>query len=1379
MRTADRPQAARSKSQYRCILAGRCAAMLLALVPPAAVVAAQTFSEDWRPELTPALHAYRIGELAEAERLAELLAGDTRDERVRIDARTLQAMVQLQSQTRDARLAGQTLLRRISEQSPEVLQRPEVLLALGQGRTALHETSAALEALEQAATLYAAADDSAGLAETYAALARLWCVYGEWELTPRHFDIPHPQTAEQARNTRRAQIAAVRTRAEQQAPAILPTIDLILGEFLLGDDATHNDGVALLGTLAARKPFDDNAAAAALALARFFEQRGQTADALPLHRRVAASELPGRSDEARKALERLQRPTLEADIPPVTPAGRPLEIVLRGRGLAEVQVEVRRVELAGWLEQQRGAFAAESLPVSGSLVFSRKLSAGGDALSSWSSEDDQPLAADVQPGAYVVSVVAQCADRPPLSLRRLALVSDLHAAAVVRGGRAAVWAWSSASGSAGAAAASPGVVDLADLEGTFWVAGSRLSRTLEFERGVASLALPTAALSAESGGWMCVVQAADHLALVHGRPPRLDAAREKIALTVSPPFARAGESIRVQGVLLGTRDPTTDEAVTIELRDAMNEVLASAQTASQPDGVVTAQLTLPPDQAGKTLSLIAQRGARAIENIYGRLAVVVASEDEAPVRVSARLPRWWSPEMTPPLVEITAEYTWGLPMESARGSFALRGARLPFGPNESERLVIGHPIGKRFPFDARGRARLPLPLADLRLPEGPAALGVWPRAAHGGERRVAGEPASVLRAPQAAHVWVDVLTPDPTIDRPVDFRVGFVNAGAAMAGIRPTLRIERDGQFLTELAVWKTADGFRCEPLYLGQAGSYQAIASVPLESGELLEATIPFDVTGGRGNEELSEFRAAVGPSISAGGAVVRLDGRIDAPLLVALCDESAVTARSLPGLNGPTEVALDLPAPPSPAASVVLIAGDAGRLRLLRQVQLEPRPADRLQIDLRPRTERATPGQGFTLDALTRRADGSTPPFQVLARLVPQGDGFESPAQPGAVRDPLFSRAPGAAVFVGANPGGAAAPEPALIIEDFPLLPLPIGEALLDSLTLDQTAAQTFAGIARLELTLPTRPGLFRLHAVVRSRDRTFETASMLIDTRDALNASVDLPATLRLGDRSTLSLLLEWPGPDAAPATVRVDADSGLDVGPASVASPPNLAGENTGEGLRLDLPAGRRVRIIAPLEAAAVGQAEVRIRIEVNGAVRELHTRSNVLPILAAASAPADAPAIRVTRSLHRLESRMPELVPGEVVRGAVRPEWIITPLEPAGRLRPGELVLVRELVESSEPLGGILWQQDAASTCITAKVDPADFPAIGTPEPPRISGWGWRLGELGPGRHRHEYVLSIVRAGTAHIPAPQVETDGRPVRIELVSEHGVLVAEGDR
>jgi hypothetical protein len=145
-------------------------------------------------------------------------------------------------------------------------------------------------------------------------------------------------------------------------------------------------------------------------------------------------------------------------------------------------------------------------------------------------------------------------------------------------------------------------------------------------------------------------------------------------------------------------------------------------------------------------------------------------------------------------------------------------------------------------------------------------------------------------------------------------------------------------------------------------------------------------------------------------------------------------------------------------------------------------------------------------------------------------------------------------------------------------------------------------------------------------------------------------------------------------------------------------------------------------------------------------------------------------IRVKRSFVRMVAYESEEVPEMDPRAESRLfgyQWQRFPIDPAREhVVPGQVLLVREEVESPMAIPDLTWRQIISANALSILDRPTHMPEVAPirlRRPDRLEF----SGSLIPGRTTHEYFIVAARGGSCELPPPAVFAGDRPVRVEMV------------
>ncbi len=1355
----------------------------LCSTPVAAQHAGRLPPEPWPAELGAAFELYYADEFLEVQRLCQQLGSATRDPRLRREATALAAMATMRLPGRSNRIDGRARLAQLAEADASLLTRPECQLAYGIAQTSLSATATALYHLNQATKTFAARKQTDRLAETLVALAEAWARHGEWELTVPEMDVPRPENRAEADRVRAERISELRQRAAELPgrETDVARIELILARHLLSTEDGVADGSAMLEALAGRAEVTKTTARACLTLAEHYEAAGRWADASALYARVRTADLGELSHQARQRRRAIQRPQLILDVPGQVSIGQRVEVKLAARNLAAVTLEVRRVDLAGWLEQRHGRLAPGTLPTTGALVAVRDLTPRIATEHDWWHAEmlDEPLTFEAPVGAVVVLAHATDDAGNAVVTKRLVLAGDLQAAVFIGGRHAAIWA---TRGGQHATAA-----DQTEYEARFWMHGSFVPTKPRFIDGTTVFPLPPEARMLRDKRWVCLVRADDEITLCHGTLPITSDLRRKpaVILVGGPPEARVGEQIHVFGRLLGGSFDATagqpTQTVELTLLDALDNALDTTTLAVSNAGTFFTRLPITATMANKTLRVAARLDGQTLENVFSALNVRVARADATPLRLSCNLPPWAPPTADTIAGQIEAAYPWGTPASAVYAGTRIQAMRLPtMDPKHAP--LYSQAFGRNLRLNSEGKCDYTQPLSAFDLPDGPLAIGLWTEAAGWDGRRCQGS-AEMLIGPEPIHLWLRGETDSPRVGEPFHISVNWFDPTGRAAGPRPTLAVWRDGAPLADLQLLPAVSGLRSETWRPTAPGSHELVASLPRIDGKPLTTRDTIQVAARDESDppDLSPLRCEARFVLrdNRPHVHVRLDGQRRQPLLLLLEAGGPLAARQLPLLDGPTDVFIPLPDRFPAETRLVLATLAQSGIQIVSVMDVRPADDDALTLSLAG-TSHAAPGETIELAATCQRGQKPVHDAILTARLVDVLNSGGVPWQPGKGRSDLMLL-PGGIQFVSSATVDSST-DADVIIETRELSPQ-LARAFFGNPTLwiDSQAAGNEP--TSFTVPLPTKPGLYRLVIAAQTPDGAFAYETLDLDTRHGLQLAADVPEQLTLGDRGTAVLTITNATLTSVQARVFFDGGPGLHM-EEWLARGQNIqsAQSDNKNSLQLTLaPAGTAV-LRARVEAAQPGSAVAAFIVETEQGERRATAPYRIHAVHAAPDDALREPVV-IRRRLFLLEKDEGPQEDAFEETGLPRdrqPQWIRIEIEPGEYIAPGRSVLVQEEFSLARPLTRVRWEQRLPGNCHTHTGDWSDFQQIGAQRELWLDSLTYGSARLtADQRQIHEYVIVPVRPGACRFPPPTVRAEDTPVRVEIQpSAPRVLVADSN-
>lgn len=1319
--------------------------------------------------------AYRAGEFALAQRLCNAQIEARRDGPVAREAQALQALMMLRASGRDERLAGRNMLSRLAQDDPALLERPECQFALGIAALELLETSRALEQLDEAARGFEALNLPEREIAALSALADAWLRHTEWETTPPRFQVKRGLSAEQVRAVQLGKAAAIRDRvaAFEPAPvAALARMDFLLARDLLTRGERRADALRTLGALAAAEPLTPAGADAALLLARELSLMSPApwADVLALYRRVVDRSIGEAAAGARQLLEALTSPSLALALPQQVAAGRPVALHVTARNISGFQVEVRQVDLAGWLAARRGRYAAAVLPTAGSVRFAREVELPElPPYEEWrSAQLAAPLSFEAPAGAYVVTVTPAAKAGGLAPLKQLLLVSDLAAVVCTTGQDVVIWATRQTGGSGYQGVDGAGA---AGVQAQFWIEGAFQPERPAFANGVAQFEVPAAANILRSKRWLCLLQDGEHLALCFG--DLSEALRSHralpVALIVGAGAPRANEPLQVCGLRLGGRSDAaqTDADWRLELRDPLDRLVAQAPVEMLPGGLFSARVPLAGALAGEHVRLTVQRGAQAAALARGRVALQIAGE-------RAGLPAVECQAVTPAAegllgAHVEAWLPWGWRLEEPDIGVVVRMTQLPAAEND-------YTAFSREPFSLHAHAHdhggaeaaeqrtshahgahsgpggiLTIPEQAFGWSKGPLAVGLWARATGPGGGAGYGED-YVLHGAAPLHAWVTYSPETPVQGQPVEFLIAWYDPKQQAGPERPSLQIAQDDQLVTELELRAGLEGMLSEAWRPPAAGEYEVVALLPRLNHAPFEIRRTIDVAPATETPApgLSAEWVKTGAGMGIRCALTHMPAT--ELLLLAEADGSLSAQVVQPDQQ---EVVMPIDGLAGLQAQVALVAMSGGAPAILSTARLAPAAGPPLALAIDPAGELLA-GSRARLRVV---CDAAPPGGSVLIRIIPAGDTGQVGWLPGQAREATLPPAP---LQLTSGTGRVSPDQPAVPPQ---ALSPRLNEALYEGATLWTDAVAWRAGGIEVELPIPADPQMYRVHVLARFADGRTSTASALMDARAGLAMRVDMPPHLSVGDRTMAAVALHNVGD--APQAARFDVDPGVGLHIERMLISDGRHSEplvSRGETPTVTVPPGERRWVQLWIEAAAAGAGRLEARLITAGGLQRAGAAYRVgVPPAQAASSP-----LRIARTVFRLPGTpsgylgKPTSETERLAHAEVLPE--------GASLALGQMLLVREEFMLPEEYPRLEWVQAAPPNCHLLLGGSPVEELVGTLEYRGLHELRMQLRRPEPGFRVNEYIIVAARPGVCLLPPPAVVVGDEvlPVALEPAS-----------
>ena len=1317
----------------------------------------------WSPELEPAFELYYAGEYAETRQMCQLLSSETTDAAVQRDATLLEAMATMRMPGRENRNDGRTRLTRAAQDDPALMERPECALAYGIASLELYDTSTALHHLNVAVQAFAEQKRLDREGEALVWLARAWAKHSEWEVAVPGVSVRRPNDRADADRMRREHIEELRARAAALpgGAAVAAQIEFALAEYLLENSDDGTEGLALLEKLSENRVTPAAAAEALMLLGRRHEEAGRWNDAAAIYARVKSANDPALSREANERLKEIVGPRLELNVPPQISPGQPTPITLKCRNVNSVDIEVRRVDVQGWLEKRQGRLAEAALPADGAMIALQEFTTTVQEKHDWWTTDslDEPPVFQAPPGAAVVIARAKTDDGRGLLGKSLVMAGDLRATAFIGRRRAALWV----------TASSPGVA-VDEARAWFWMRGSFVPTRLELADGVAEFDLPAEARLLRDKHWVCLIRAGEHTAICAGvLPETVDGRQPAVVLLAAPQAPAIGEFLRIVGFLPDRTDRDLRGAngrrIEVTLTDAQDVACGEAVAELNASGVFSSDIPVAPAMAGKNLRIATRHGGRVLEQINDVAAIAPQTVEQPPLTVQCRTTPWLTSSDATVNVNIEAISSWPGTSAGLTGTVWLQAARLP-GPDTAQSAEFSKIITRQLDFDADGGAALNQPLAEFGLSAGPLAIGVWAEA-RGCDQRAASGFGQGLIGPDQLRLWLNCDDEGRHVGGLLRVELGWFDPCQLAVDQQPEVIIRHAGDDLAELELSPLAGGL-CESFWRpSAAGEYEIEATLRTPSGDTFSTsrmvTIEDTRAGGAGESAPLRFTAVCEAGSEHPQIRVHLTGRRSEPLLALIADDEPLALREIPDIDGASEFSIPI-SEPLRNARLMLIANDADGPMVLGEMGITREPLTKANSHLAITS--GPPAAGKTLPvSVTGRAIDNDP--DSLTTITLRLTDLEAAAGgPWAVNSGLALSRETSGLLCASSSRGAGlsvngAP-PTLRLTGPRRLSADLASAWFDLPTL-WIGCKTLSTVPlHFDVPMPARPGRYRLIAAAVSPDGRFESTSLDIDTRRQLQVALDAPGRMHVGDRTAAGLLVSNRSSETA--VVRLELTAG---GRISVAAPRALhhrdwfERRDDDDGGVLTLPPQSSATLLADIEAVSSGDEQITLRAT---------AKTDVFSTAVDCSIGDDEAANGTAATPSQIDLKRTVLALSEPRESGMNAEgmfdlklWRQAQIEPDESVQLGQLLLVREEFSLSEPLRDISWLQLLPANARTHAGVWEGLRVMGTPGARDVQALRASVSWLGPGfTHVNEYVIVADRPGSCVFPPPSMTAgDDRP------------------
>lgn len=1144
--------------------------------------AAPQSQPDWSPALAALLDRYRDGDYASVQSECVRLLRSTLERDLRRDVRTLSAMTLLRMPERGDRIAGRDLLAELDRDDPVIGQRPECLLALGVGLMGLHETGSALHNIALAAEVFAAAQNHARTAEAYYELAAAWAGHTEWELTPKRFGIVLPSDPRQFMQIRLEQIEAVRARAAgiPVGHQAADRVDLVLAGVLLNSDADTPRGVAILDRLASSAVVTELVGQALERLARIRADEKEWTRAVALYTRLADAGLGELSIVARRRANEITSPRIELDLPGGAAPGEAIAAAIRARNIESLDFEVRRFDVAKYLEKYQGRLIEAQFPDEGAVVHARRIAAVAATQHDWT-RTVSTLKLDA--GAYVVLARGRVAGQPQRTVKKLLVVGDLQATMFVGDGRAVVWALTA-----------DGQPLAGDVSARFWMhATTFVAKRRPLTDGVAAFPLPPESRQPDRR-WVCLVSRGEDLALCRGRlaPRNVNpTGGAAVALLTNGLFFNAGDTLQLKGILLPPRgvDPSAlaGKSVRIDVLDVAEKLIVSQRATVSGFGVFQTRIPITRDLANGSFHIVARLDDLVLPNVKRPTAFRVLPAERSDARLTITLPRVLDSRYGALSGRISAGVAGGTPTADQPIVVDIMALQLPDREQgRGARLLAPYRVA--WQLDSNGRFDFSVPFQDLGL-DGRYAIVRMKATLIKWDSLASGDHAMALLAPEPVQLWLSLQPDPPSTQSDAVVSIDVYDFADLTEGRLPSLSVRRDGKEIAKPRVSLNASGATAAVWRPEQSGKYELEAEVQLRNGESATARKTVTVVD---RAAPADSTAPLSSDVRFAGErekrVLEIEASWDAsrPLLAILDDGAPLAAVSWDAARGARRASLSIGRPREYAVQVVFASTTPGGVELVSVSDI--RSADDHANSLSIELDRTDILPGESVSARISLTDPQDRPIvaDLTLRLVDlRQHGF----------DPVWAifgdESESADIVSGLNVVSSRQPQEEQSPPDtVRYLSRTFKKALLENDNVWLWSGVLNGDPAQVHVPLANRPSRYRLIAVARTADGTTFTNSITLSSEYQLQARLDAPAHLLVGDRAVLIVALTNHSVQERKAHVETAPGSTL-----------TSLGANA---VDLTLAPGESRSLSFAVEASGTGRSEIVVTIDSAGRVQRL-------------------------------------------------------------------------------------------------------------------------------------------------------------------------------
>lgn len=1274
----------------------------------------------WQAELAPLVERWWSGEQAQVQAEAGQILRTASTSQIQNQADMLIAMCLLRSPVRSDITDGRSIVARVGEENPNLAMSPSVEFALAVGHRTLFETTAALTKLMGLTRQLQA--EPKRLAVVYEHLAETWLIHNEWAGTP--FADEMPDTPEEMVTFRLRRLNEIAEKArELQFPQ--NTKDMIEWAIIrvlkdAASEALHEESFGRMQRLA-QQPLSPASIAARWELVTSLEAKSdwQAIDTVlkSLLKSTEASDVL----QAQEMLAELAQPSLELELPDVVRPNNPASVQITARNLDKLSLTVRRVELAEWLDKQRGRFESQQLPIAGSLVSEHQLDGSNQKV---------PLPNNV--GHYVLHAVGSH-PKGQIEQRRLLQVSAIDAHLTLGRLRAVLWL--------------PGMPQDESANLIFWMRDAFVPFRRDISQRVTNFGLPGEARVFKDKRWLALIRIGQDSLLLRGNVPVGKEQRDRVVFTGSPFTPRVGETYRLSGRLLSQAEQLEPLQVLFEGSDG--KLFHQATISPDASGVFSTEWQIPLEVADLPIRVRAVRGREAIppatdpfnfrpqaisqSKLYVHYLGETQFKQWTPFFEAWQAARYPWELSTARSLKINAAFDFYIFPEGTESPWSI--AVGPYGAeSRSEKHLHSNPdsqIRRPILLDGQPLASAELKhvevrLSDVGLMKQPLGL-MYSVIGYGFDGRTSRNTNLLMLAKERRYAWLaPTQRKAPEAGQPLRLRLNWFDPDGSFHLKQREVRILKDGQQLATLSIYPEFGAFATDAWIPPAAGNY--LAQIELSQGldETYQVSSEVIVLASASTDQRVNMRAELDSWSDPPQVLIELEDPLDEPVIVMLVGSTLSGAAEMnPGEN---RIKLDFNPADSPTAAIVLRKQEAQLEEIARATIAQPL-SQQPQVVLSLAEGPHLPGANLPVHLSV------SDPGTALLKLTPRSSRAVMADRYGFM-DPFAEKATLALSFSGDSGS------------KLKIAPPRASRAILGPWSATPPLwhqAFEIEGEADLEVRLPTDTGIYDLDLELITASGTLARANapLLIDA--PITVEIDTPERLLAGDRPRAAFWLKNPTSQTQSGKIMLSAS-------------PELSIENESD-IQFDLKPGGEQIIAIGLEAVRQGRAELSAQVHVGTQVWQIPHSFSVVAA-PKSSDPRLAP-VRIERSVVLLE-RDPFAANTPDTPNS---RWIEITVPSDADVPVGSTVLVRDRIITPQPIPSLEWEQQFGSCLSTLIQDP--MPLLGPAKGAQRTADRMTapLDQLRSGEV-FEFVAMALRPGTTLLPPPKLTHRGQTIPVTM-------------